>query len=137
MRVRAGAVCARHPCAAAIDLCARCGSFVCAECEELSVTDEVFCTACFERVKSGAPTLQSHVGRALLTAAVLVLLLPLFASGWVVMAGVALGVLGMVLTALERWRRIMVPRWVLALGVIYLLQVAFYLVFMVMLVFRR
>jgi len=132
MKVAAGAVCALHPSAAAIDVCTRCGSFVCEVCEELSVTDEVFCTACYERVKSGAPTLRSHLGRGLLAGAVMLLVIASGVGGFTVAVGVGLGVPGLVLTGLERWRRITVPKWVLALGVVYLLQVALYLVFVVL-----
>ncbi len=50
MKVGSGAMCAKHGDVAAVDICSRCGAFVCAGCEELSVRDEVFCTPCFERV---------------------------------------------------------------------------------------
>lgn len=131
MTVASGAVCAKHPGVAAIDTCARCGSFVCEECEELSVTDEVFCAACYQLVKSAAPTLQSFIGRGFLVAAVVVLLLAWAGGGFAALAGAAIGVPGMVLTALERVRRIMVPRWVRTVAVIYVLQVALFLALLI------
>ena len=46
-----GAVCARHLTSTAVDVCTRCGSFVCSLCIELSKKDEVFCEPCFELVE--------------------------------------------------------------------------------------
>ena len=112
----AGARCARHPEERAVDVCSRCGSFVCAECEEISTGDEVFCAACFERVRSQAPTLRSFAGRALLGAGVLLMMAGFFAGPFFAFAGLALGVPGMVLMMMERARRIAVPKWVFALG---------------------
>ena len=48
MPVVAGAMCARHPAVAAVEICARCGAFVCPSCLELR-ENAVLCTACHER----------------------------------------------------------------------------------------
>ena len=41
----AGARCAKHAEAAAVDLCQRCGSFVCSDCIEIR-KEEVYCQSC-------------------------------------------------------------------------------------------
>ncbi len=47
-----GARCALHPATAAVDICQRCGGFVCGECLELQGSD-VFCQNCFQRSGGG------------------------------------------------------------------------------------
>ncbi len=47
-----GARCALHAQTGAVDICQRCGSFVCGECLELQGSD-VFCTSCFARAGGG------------------------------------------------------------------------------------
>ena len=122
MSVAAGAMCAKHAGTPAVDICVRCGSFVCAECEELSVTDEVFCATCFELVKSHPPTLRSYLARIGLVLACLLMLTPWFISPLGALLGMAFGVPSLALNALEKRRRIVVPKWVVALGVLLVLE---------------
>jgi len=46
--------CGRHPEVPAVDVCQRCGAFLCGECVEL-LGEDVLCTACFRRVGGDAP----------------------------------------------------------------------------------
>jgi hypothetical protein len=48
MTVASGARCPTHPDAAAVEVCQRCGAFVCAQCLELKGA-QVFCPACAAR----------------------------------------------------------------------------------------
>ncbi len=45
----AGARCAQHPETAAVDVCQRCGAFVCAECTEIR-DEDVYCTKCIPQL---------------------------------------------------------------------------------------
>jgi hypothetical protein len=54
MPVATGARCATHPEVAAVEICQRCGAFVCGSCLELKGT-EVLCTTCFAR-QAGKPS---------------------------------------------------------------------------------
>jgi uncharacterized RDD family membrane protein YckC len=45
----AGAPCPRHPQAPAIDLCTRCGSFVCATCRQIGPDQLIYCETCLPR----------------------------------------------------------------------------------------
>jgi len=49
------AQCARHPDKLAVEVCSRCGAFVCDECLQLG-DDEVRCPACWERLMERAST---------------------------------------------------------------------------------
>lgn len=127
--ITAEARCACHPHETAVDVCSRCGSFVCAGCEEISTSNEVFCASCFERVKSGAPTARSYLGRVLLGLGVLAMS-AVFVTGLLFGPfALVFGVPGMVLTMFERGRHIAVPKWVFALGLVFVLQLAVVLAF--------
>lgn len=49
MTLPAGARCANHAEQGAVDVCSRCGSFVCADCVQIFREETVYCLACFER----------------------------------------------------------------------------------------
>ncbi|MCC6875025.1 MAG: DUF4190 domain-containing protein [Sandaracinaceae bacterium] len=55
----ANARCAVHPQVRAIEVCARCGSYICGDCMEIEGVD-AYCRDCFEKVSTKAP----HGGRA-------------------------------------------------------------------------
>ena len=55
MPVPDAAQCARHPDALAVEVCGRCGAFVCDQCLQLG-DDEVRCPACWERLMERAST---------------------------------------------------------------------------------
>lgn len=52
--VAEGAKCAAHPHLAAVDTCARCGSYVCSTCMEVEEWD-TFCPDCYGKVGKKAP----------------------------------------------------------------------------------
>ncbi|MFL5318708.1 MAG: DUF4190 domain-containing protein [Myxococcaceae bacterium] len=58
MAVAATARCAVHPDAPAVELCQRCGNFVCGDCLEL-VEGVPYCTSCFKRSVSGSASKQA------------------------------------------------------------------------------
>lgn len=49
MTLPAGARCANHAEQGAVDVCGRCGGFICADCLQLWREELVYCPACFER----------------------------------------------------------------------------------------
>ncbi|MEQ8458382.1 MAG: hypothetical protein RLO52_07635 [Sandaracinaceae bacterium] len=49
-----GAKCAAHPAVAAVDLCSRCGSYVCLDCTEPE-SFETYCPDCYRRSSPRAP----------------------------------------------------------------------------------
>lgn len=51
--VSGGARCATHPQDAAVEVCRRCGSFVCGSCLQL-LASGVFCPPCYERSNASA-----------------------------------------------------------------------------------
>ena len=51
----AGARCATHPSTGAVEVCGRCGSYLCADCMELEGFDGVYCAPCFVKVSPRAP----------------------------------------------------------------------------------
>src|SRR4051812_23741772 len=53
MAVAASARCATHSEVPAVEVCQRCGAFVCGECLEL-VEGAPFCTSCFARSSGGS-----------------------------------------------------------------------------------
>jgi hypothetical protein len=52
-RLATGALCAAHPELTAVDLCARCGSFLCSECVDFA-GDQTYCAACLKVVTNRA-----------------------------------------------------------------------------------
>ncbi len=60
MSIEAGARCARHP-SVAVDVCARCGSFVCAMCAEISASDEVYCAECYPKLNKPSSKARTYV----------------------------------------------------------------------------
>src|SRR5579871_6794603 len=54
MAVLPGARCANHPAVAAVEICQRCGNFVCGDCLEIQ-EGQALCPPCFERKKEAGP----------------------------------------------------------------------------------
>jgi hypothetical protein len=52
-RLATGALCAAHPELTAVDLCARCGSFLCGECVDFA-DEQTYCAACLALVTDRA-----------------------------------------------------------------------------------
>ena len=128
--IPAGARCAVHAAVAAVDVCQRCGRFLCGDCVEL-VDEDAYCADCAPRVNVPASKL-SKVG------------LCIAAAGWLgfglVLLGVRLPVFGLVLLlfpapaalaalilGMLEWRRIKAglsaargKRWVIATFVLAL-----------------
>ena len=106
--VPAGARCATHAEVAAVDVCQRCGKFLCGDCIEL-VSDDSFCADCAARVTVGA----SRLAKAgLITAGVSWLCFGAFALGvrsppftLLLVAVPGPGALAALVIALIEWRR--------------------------------
>lgn len=75
-----GAACGAHPDRAAVDLCSRCGAFVCLECVT-SVAATVLCRPCAGRVREAPDELPAPVVRALVLTAGGLLFPPLGFAG--------------------------------------------------------
>ena len=60
-----GAVCARHPEVAAVDVCGRCGAFVCADCVEYLRDATPACEPCARLLDGARPTRRAWAGLAL------------------------------------------------------------------------
>jgi hypothetical protein len=50
-----GARCGTHPQAAAVDVCTRCGRFVCAACDELGPDEQAYCAPCLKVLAATPP----------------------------------------------------------------------------------
>ncbi len=131
-----GARCARHAGTQAVDVCSRCGAFVCAACEELSPTDQVFCEACYPLVKPREPTARSYVAWVLLGLAELLVAGGVFWSPLFSMLGLPVGVAATVLVVLDARARVATPAWVKALVVFWWLANAALLAFFISLVMK-
>lgn len=94
-----GAKCAAHPAVAAVDLCSRCGSYVCLDCTEPESfeTFETYCPDCYRRSSPRAPASTRATGA-------LVMALLAF-SGCVPLAIPAVILAHMELGAIERGSR--------------------------------
>lgn len=107
--IPSGARCGTHPEIAAVDLCKRCGRFLCGECIEL-VGEDAYCEPCAQRVEAPASALAkaamivAGVAWLLFGAFSFALRAPLFLVLLVLVPGpsaLAATVMGMV-----EWRRI-------------------------------
>ncbi len=81
----AGARCGQHPGGAAVELCVRCGSFLCGACVDY-VDDEPCCARCVPLLRPPPPTWRARV--AALTSGVA---LPLLVAGFLVRGRAGLG----------------------------------------------
>lgn len=60
-----GARCGNHPAVPAVDLCQRCGTFLCGDCVEL-IDETVYCPHCFQRLGAGdSPSVASRLSLVL------------------------------------------------------------------------
>lgn len=105
----AGAHCGAHPAVAAVEICSRCGTFLCGECVEYFQDTTPCCAACLPSVKlAGASSWRARVcGPASLVG------LGLLASGFLVAGRGGLGLwllglpftfLGVLAAVVELWR---------------------------------
>ena len=102
MTLPAGARCANHTEQGAVDVCSRCGSFICADCVQIFREEIVYCVSCFERAGVDRASTRATVAMVLsmvsaLPVAVGCLLMSTFSMApavtWVVSAGVAVSAL--------------------------------------------
>ena len=91
--------CGRHPEVPAVDVCQRCGAFLCGECVEL-LGEDVLCTACFRRVGGDAPPSRRAKASVVLSGVGLVLGLGLGLGavlGLPGLIGLVIGLIGLVI----------------------------------------
>jgi hypothetical protein len=60
-----GAHCGAHPAAAAVELCSRCGTFLCGECVEYFQEVTPACAACLPLLGGGAASMRARLAPAL------------------------------------------------------------------------
>lgn len=77
--------CAVHPDVVAVEICARCGAFTCAECLEFTPTEtpQGFCRACFQREFGTKASGRAVAAIAVAIAAMSLMCLPAGAVAWV------------------------------------------------------
>ncbi len=101
----AGAHCGKHPAVAAVELCTRCGTFLCGDCVEYFNDETPACAACLPHLK-GVPT----SARARLSPVLAVLGVAGLVTGFLVKgrpglvvwaAAIAVGFLGLGLAVME------------------------------------
>lgn len=57
----AGAHCGDHPASAAVEICARCGTFLCGECVFYFKEDTAACVSCLPRLEGGPASARARV----------------------------------------------------------------------------
>lgn len=101
--------CARHPGVAAVDLCARCGAFVCGDCVEYQRDQVPTCLPCLALVREVPAPVRAKGSTALAAGSFAALLAGFLVKGrpglWLWGAAAALGAVGLIWAALE-WRRL-------------------------------
>jgi hypothetical protein len=85
----AGARCAKHPDASAVDVCQRCGTFVCGECVHIRAED-VYCADCARILDRPAPVRPKLAFALAAAPGPLLVALGLFAGGFARLLGLAL-----------------------------------------------
>ena len=60
-----GALCGRHPTVAAVEICTRCGTFVCGECVAYRADEQPYCTDCLAHLDHARPSRRASVGLGL------------------------------------------------------------------------
>lgn len=73
--------CARHPGVTAVDLCARCGTFLCAECVEYQRDDVPLCQPCLTLVREVPASVRARALAVMGALAVLTLVAGFFVKG--------------------------------------------------------
>ncbi len=101
--------CARHPGVTAVDICSRCGTFVCGDCVEYQGDDVPFCQSCAALVRVVPATMRSRSSLALAGSALAALLGGFLVKGrpgiWLWAVSSVLGIVGAIFAGLE-WRRL-------------------------------
>lgn len=101
--------CARHPGVTAVDICSRCGTFVCGDCVEYQGDDVPFCQSCAALVRAVPATMWSRSSLALAGFGLATLLAGFFVKGrpglWLWAVSSVMAIIGVVLAGLE-WRRL-------------------------------
>lgn len=98
-----GANCGKHPAVAAVEICSRCGTFLCGDCVEYFREDTAACADCMPILIGSPPSLRARVSPMLSTVGLAALLagfvlkgrlgLLVWAAGFFVgFAGIAFGV---------------------------------------------
>jgi hypothetical protein len=101
--------CARHPGVAAVDICSRCGTFVCGDCVEYQGDDVPFCQPCIALVRVVPASMRSRLTVAAAAPALAILIAGFLVKGrpgiWLWAVSSVLGIVGSISAALE-WRRL-------------------------------
>lgn len=90
--VVAGAHCGAHPAVAAVEICTRCGTFLCGDCVEYAADETPCCGSCLPLMQQGPASLRARLGPLLALAGVLTWLAGFPVRG---RAGLALWVLSL------------------------------------------
>lgn len=82
-----GAHCGAHPAIAAVEICSRCGTFLCGECVEYFEEVTPCCAACLPLMRGGAASMRARLAPAIALAGLVAFLLGFLVPG---RAGIAL-----------------------------------------------
>jgi len=101
--------CARHPGVTAVDICSRCGTFVCGDCVEYQGDEVPFCQPCIALVRVTPAPMRSRAALALAAIALATLLAGFLVKGrpgiWLWAGSSVMGIVGAIFAGLE-WRRL-------------------------------
>lgn len=101
--------CARHPGVTAVDICSRCGTFVCGDCVEYQGDDVPFCQPCVALVRAVPATVRSRLTVAFAAPGLAMLVAGFLVKGrpglWLWAVSSVLAIVGGISAALE-WRRL-------------------------------
>jgi hypothetical protein len=98
--IPAGARCGLHVEVAAVDLCKRCGRFLCGECVQL-LGEDAYCPECAERLKAGPASTLSKVAFGLAAGSWLLLALGMASVSVFAIASGPLSVIGVFVSIVE------------------------------------
>jgi hypothetical protein len=98
--IPAGARCGLHADVAAVDVCKRCGRFLCGECVQLSGED-AYCAECAARLKAGPASGLSKAAFGLAAASWVMLAVGMASHSVVVTASGPLSIIGVFVSVVE------------------------------------